>query len=102
MNQNTKTYIGVKALKATPMTRGDYNAYRQWTIPENEKAEEEGYLVEYLDGGEPNIPGHKGYVSWSPKDVFEAAYQEVPANVTGSGVDLFLADIRAAVATVLN
>lgn len=57
------------------MTRGEYNAYRGWTIPADENPADEGYLVEYQDGGKPNMPKHAGYVSWSPKDVFEAAYQ---------------------------
>lgn len=68
-------FIGTKELMARPMTLGDYNAYRGWEIPENEDPASEGYLVEYLDGGKPNHPDHKGYVSWSPKDVFERAYR---------------------------
>lgn len=31
-----KKYIGCKLITAEPMTRGDYNIYRGWTIPENE------------------------------------------------------------------
>ena len=27
------------------------------------------------DGGKENVDGFAGYVSWSPKDVFEASYQ---------------------------
>ena len=36
------------------MTRGEYNHYRNWDIPENEDPSEQGYLVEYVDGGKPN------------------------------------------------
>ena len=32
-------------------------------------------MVEYLDGGQANHPDHNGYISWSPKDVFERAYK---------------------------
>lgn len=79
MNENTQTYVGVKAVKATPMTRGDYNKYRQWTIPNGEDQDAEGYLVEYLDGiGPPNVVGHAGYVTWTPKAPFEAAYRQIP------------------------
>lgn len=67
-------FIGTKILKARAMTRGEYNEYRGWDLPANEKPEDEGYLVEYLDGGEANHPGHAGYISWSPKDVFEKSY----------------------------
>lgn len=74
--ENAKTYTGTKSLLAWPATRGEYNAYRGWTIPANENAEDRGYLVEYLDGGAPNHPNHNGYISWSPADVFEQAYKE--------------------------
>ena len=70
-----KKYIGTKVLKAAPMNRGEYNILRGWNIPENEDPKEDGYLVEYQDGGKPNHPDYEGYISWSPKDVFEKAYQ---------------------------
>ena len=66
-------FIGTKSVLATTMTRGEYNEYRGWTIPENEDPTEQGYLVEYVDGGKPNDDRHKGYISWSPKDVLEIA-----------------------------
>lgn len=70
-------YIGTKAVAAQPMTRGDYNRLRGWTVPENENGFDEGYLVEYLDSPESNFPGYQGYVSWSPSDIFERAYRPV-------------------------
>lgn len=60
-----KQYIGTKIIKAKPMSRGEYNIYRGWTIPVDEDPADEGYLVKYSDD----------YVSWSPKDVFEEAYR---------------------------
>jgi len=71
-----KRYIGTKTISATPMNRGEYNAYRDWVLPTNEDGGDEGYLVEYLDGGKPNDDRHAGYISWSPKAQFEAAYRE--------------------------
>ncbi len=68
-------YYGTKKIKATPMTREAYNIYRGWTLPEDEDGADDGYLVEYLDGGPANHPSHEGYISWSPKDVFEGHYQ---------------------------
>ena len=65
-----KHYIGTKLLEAEPMSLGDYNLYRGWTIPENENPATEGYLVKYQDG----------YVSWSPKHVFEKAYLPMAVN----------------------
>lgn len=68
------TYVGTKVVRGVPMNLGTYNAVRGWTIPENEDPETPGYLVEYTDGGKPNVEGFAGYISWSPKDVFEKAY----------------------------
>jgi len=62
-----KIYIGTKRISAEPMTRGRYNEFRGWQIPADENPNDEGYLVEY----------DNGYKSWSPKDVFEAAYCSV-------------------------
>ena len=69
-------FIGTKSVLATTMTRGEYNEYRGWTIPENEDPTEQGYLVEYVDGGKPNDDRHNGYISWSPRDVFEQSYHQ--------------------------
>jgi len=68
MNEKTtmKSYIGTKQIEAMPMTRGDYNKHRGWTIPADENPADEGYLVRYPDG----------YISWSPKNIFEEAYRE--------------------------
>lgn len=73
-------YIGTKSVMATTMTRGEYNEYRGWQIPENEDPSELGYLVEYVDGGKPNDERHAGYISWSPADVFERSYKQSPKN----------------------
>lgn len=71
-------YEGTKRVLATPMTRGAYNEYRGWTVPANEDPADAGFLVEYQDGGKANDPRHAGYISWSPADVFERSYREVP------------------------
>jgi len=72
-----KLYEGTKQLRAKPMNKQDYCAYRGWEVPANEDATEAGYLVEYVDGGKPNDDRHEGYISWSPADVFERTYREV-------------------------
>jgi len=71
-----KQYIGTKVLNATPMSRGKYNSYRGWALPEEEDMADEGYLVEYLDDGKANDSRHKGYISWSPKEQFDKTYRE--------------------------
>lgn len=70
-----KQYIGTKTINAKPMTRAEYNAYREWELPSNENGDDKGYLVEYIDGGTANHPDHRGYISWSPKEVFEESYK---------------------------
>lgn len=67
-------FIGTKVVKAVPMNRAEYNIYRGWALPANENGADQGYLVEYTDGGKPNVDGHDGYVSWSPKEQFDKAY----------------------------
>ena len=68
------TYIGTKVVHAVPMTRGGYNNLRGWDVPSNEDPEDEGYLVQYTDGGQAIVEGFDGYISWSPRDVFEGSY----------------------------
>ncbi|NJO00411.1 MAG: hypothetical protein HC880_00850 [Bacteroidia bacterium] len=65
-----KSYIGAKIIKAEPMDRHDFLREqaelnnRPWgTDQENAP----GYKVQYEDG----------YVSWSPKEVFERCYREI-------------------------
>lgn len=62
-----KKYIGAKIISAKPMNLGDYNKYRGWQIPADEEPTREGWFVRYDDG----------YETWSPKEVFEAAYRRI-------------------------
>jgi len=70
-------YISHKIVKRLPMTRLEYNNLRKWELPEDENGADEGYMVEYLDGGEPNVPGFDGYISWSPKKQFDDGYTKL-------------------------
>lgn len=72
-----KRYMCHKQVLTKPMTRGEYNEYRGWVVPEDENPSDEGFLVEYTDGGASNHPKHEGYISWSPKGVFEKGYTAV-------------------------
>lgn len=65
-----KEYLGIKTLKAKPMTLGVYNDYRGWNILANEDPNANGFLVEYADG----------YISWSPEKAFSEAYIELGVN----------------------
>lgn len=74
--ERMKQYIGTKQINAKPMNRLEYNQFRGWELPTDENGADEGYLVEYVGPGQkPNTPDYAGYVSWSPKDVFEEAYK---------------------------
>lgn len=80
-------YIGTKIINAEPMTRAAYNEFRGWNLPADENGTDEGYLVEYMDGGKPNVPTHVGYVSWSPKEQFENAYRATDGLSFGLAVE---------------
>lgn len=65
MGEN-KLYVGTKLIQAVPMDECTFLS----TIKNQDVANREtrpGYKVIYPDG----------YISWSPKDVFETAYREV-------------------------
>ncbi len=83
----TATHIGVKLISAEPMTRLAYNQFRGWDLPANENGDDEGFLVEYLDGGKANVEGREGYISWSPADVFEKAYRPVSGLTFGLAIE---------------
>lgn len=74
---NVPLYTGTKTVAALPMTRGEYITYRGWELPADEDGSDLGYLVEYTDGGKANHKDHAGYISWSPKDVFDRTYKKV-------------------------
>lgn len=71
-----QTYIGTKILNAKPMTRGDYNKLRGWTLPADENGEDDGYLT---DNG-------AGHLQWQPKAVFEDAFDPCDAMDFGMAV----------------
>lgn len=61
-------YIGTKLIEAEPMNK--YNFYMNVKGIDCKEENEEGYKVIYDDG----------YISWSPKEVFERAYLKVDEN----------------------
>ena len=71
----TKTYIGVKIIKARPGTMAEAQAIKskcpvevqQEIFRKSGTVDKDGYIVFYPDG----------YVSWSPKETFEKAYREL-------------------------
>ena len=73
------THIGQKLIACKPMTRQEYNDFRGWALPENEAGtgDDAGYMVEYEPhlANKPNVDGYAGYISWSPKAVFDETYK---------------------------
>lgn len=64
-------YIGVKLIKAEPMTEMEFNVFKEGAVTEDFGGiDRAGYKILYPDG----------YVSWSPKKVFEEAYMKVTPN----------------------
>jgi hypothetical protein len=66
------TYIGCKIIKAEPMDQ-HYFLVKEKALPASD--------INVLLHG-PDRPGYKvvyedGYVSWSPKDVFERSYRQI-------------------------
>ena len=62
-----RKYIGTKLVEAEPAWRLNGKVYEEGTMFGSADRPEEGYRVRYADG----------YESWSPKEVFEAAYLRV-------------------------
>lgn len=89
-------YFGTKRISATAMSRAEYNVYRGWQLPADENGADEGYLVEYRDGGKANDSRHEGYISWSPADVFEAYYQPTNAMSFGHALVALKAGLKVA------
>lgn len=91
-----KAFIGTKIINAKPMTRLEYNQFRGWELPADENGDDEGFLVEYVDGGKANTAEFAGYVSWSPKDVFERAYRPLQGMSFGDAIEALKAGKKVA------
>jgi len=54
----------------TPMTRKEYDLYRGWEFKDyrNDDANEEGYMVEFLDIHLPNHHKHDNLIKWYNKE----------------------------------
>ena len=87
-------YIGTKIIQAEPAFRvsgGNFTNVihpKTYAIPEDRTGQtwEDGYKVEYPDG----------YVSWSPKDVFEEAYRLVDGMNFGLAIEAMKNGVRVA------
>ena len=82
-------YLGVKLIEAVPALKKGGKVYHlDWPIPKSMDTVEMGYEVTYPDG----------YVSFSPKDVFESAYMPLERDnntISQSDVDGFISNIHS-------
>lgn len=92
--EEVKYFLGVKMIAAVLMSKALYCAHRGWDVPADENPDEEGYLVEYLGQGNSNHSEHENYISWSPKDLFEASYYgiEDATKITRNDVKGFIVE----------
>ena len=74
----SQKYIRCHMVEAEPMTYGEYQAFRNQALPADERYGQEGYKVIYPDG----------YISWCPKDQFEAAGRPVDGMPFGMAIEL--------------
>lgn len=69
-----KKYLGIKLIEAEPLS---YNDWLELQGKQRSSDDEDGYKVTYEDG----------YVSWSPKDVFEKAYRPIDNLTFGLAIE---------------
>ena len=87
----SKQYIGTKIVKAWPAFRCTFLGSKvvyvcaDEIVPPGAKVED-GYRVEYEDG----------YLSWSPKEVFEEAYRESTGMNFGLAIEAMKKGLRVA------
>lgn len=63
-------FIRTELVDAEPMTRGEYNNYRGWTIPADENPEDKGYMLTHPDGN----------INWTSEYKFQRSYLEMIVN----------------------
>ena len=71
-----KQFNAVKEVNAEPMTRQEYNDLRGWDLPADEDGSDEGFLTEDINAPS-NLEGWDGYISWTPKAIFEDQFYAV-------------------------
>lgn len=79
----TTLYGAASVCSAVPMTRGEYNAYRGWSMPPDEQPDEPGYLR--------SLAEDPSYATWTPKHIFDKSFKSLSDGVSyGVAVDLLL------------
>jgi len=69
-----KIYVGISRVTAEPMTRLEYNTFRGWVLPNDERGDDKGFMICDIDG-KSNLDTRKGYVSWVTEAEFNRRYK---------------------------
>lgn len=77
-----KRFNALKKVNAKPMSRQEYNDLRGWDLPVNEDGSDEGYLTEDINAPS-NLEGWDGYISWTPKTMFDDQFYEADDEPAG-------------------
>lgn len=77
-----KRFNALKKVNAKPMTRKAYNDLRGWDLPADEDGSDNGYLTEDINAP-ANMEGWNGYISWTPKAMFEDQFYEADGEPVG-------------------
>lgn len=94
---NMKQYIGTKIIEADPAHFYEVTDGPTLIQPDNEEVSEAGAAV--ISQAEYGREGYRvrypdGYVSWSPKDVFEAAYRPTSGMNFGLAIEAMKKGMR--------
>lgn len=65
-----------KIVKTYAMNRQAYYQLLGLPVPDDENPNDDGHLIEWLEGEKPNHPDFDGYISWMRKDIFDGTYKQ--------------------------
>lgn len=83
-----QSYVGTKLINAKPMNRQAYNDFRGWQLPSDKNGDDEGYLVEYNDGGtmlgifENDLVPYRGYYALKLADNTVTIFNPCPTELS--------------------
>lgn len=84
-------YLGVKLIEAEPATRYSGEGFINFVYPDNWELDP-GIYEKYIKPATSQERGYKvvypdGYVSWSPKEIFEEAYRRIENLTFGLAIE---------------
>ena len=82
-----KQYIGTKIVQAEPANRFWFENGEKMVVPDSEDTPNRVREATAGEKGYKGVYPPDGYESWSPKDVFEAAYRETTSMSFGLAIE---------------